>query len=83
MDFEENRINFFSMLALIHGPTVWSSRARFGPRAANWSPLLYGLQCNSVCRWPKGKRIRGGSRGPIRPWPSSSVAMDFVGPPPM
>ena len=35
LDFKENVTNFFSILALLRGPTVWPSRARFGPRATN------------------------------------------------
>jgi len=38
MEFKENTINFFSILALLRGPIVWPSRARFGPWAANWNP---------------------------------------------
>jgi len=40
MDFKEIVINFFSILALLRGPVIWPLRARFGPRAANWRPLL-------------------------------------------
>jgi len=29
MNFTENVINFFSILALVRGPVVWPSRARF------------------------------------------------------
>jgi len=43
MDFKENGINIFSILALVRGPIVWPSRARFGPWAANWRPLPYTL----------------------------------------
>jgi len=35
MNFKENVIDFFSILALYGGPIVWPSWARFGPLAAN------------------------------------------------
>jgi len=40
MDFKENVIKFFSILALHREPIDWPWRARFGPRAANWRPLV-------------------------------------------
>jgi len=40
MDFKENVINFFSILAMLRGPIVWALQARFYPRVTNWRPLL-------------------------------------------
>jgi len=37
---ESNLKVFQQILALPRGPIVWPSRARFGPRAANWRPLM-------------------------------------------
>jgi len=49
MNLKENVINFFRILALLRGPIFWSSRDRFGPRAANWRPLFYSMFDVTFC----------------------------------
>jgi len=55
MNFKENVINFFSILALLRGPIVWPLRARFGQWATNWRPLVYAVteDIYTCMRWLK------------------------------